>query len=228
MARPSGLDISRVARRLYRSGSLARRLMVVGRPLICPYDRLIQAVPEGTSVLDIGCGDGLFLNVLNELGRLSVGVGFDANRQAIANARTAQARVTKTRDVQFFDWSARDEWPLGEFDVVAMVDVLHHVPPLQRRKAIEDAMRRVKNGGLFLFKDIALVPAWRRYCNTVHDLVLTAEMVSYTAHTTVIDWATSAGASLRQREIINQLWYGHELLLFDKAAKTAECVGRAS
>lgn len=209
-------DISRWAQDIYTEGSWARRMMVYGRPYICPFEELISRTPHGSTVLDVGCGDGLFLNVLGRLERISGGLGFDNNSAAIASARLARKNVADSSSIEFREWSIGKEWPGGEFDVVSMVDVLHHIPPPQKRSAIEEAVRHVKPGGLFIFKDIGIKPKWRAFFNSLHDLVLTGERVTYTPLDVVSSWVTSVGMDELERQTINRLWYGHELMLFSR------------
>ena len=90
-------DIAALTREIYTDGSAARRMMMYGRPYICPFEELIRRTPEGASVLDVGCGDGLFLNVLGKLDRIAGGLGFDTSETALASARDAAAKIGPQR-----------------------------------------------------------------------------------------------------------------------------------
>jgi 2-polyprenyl-3-methyl-5-hydroxy-6-metoxy-1,4-benzoquinol methylase len=209
-------DISRLTRDIYKEGSWARRLMVYGRPYICPFEELVARVPQGSTILDIGCGDGLFLHILGQIGRISEGLGFDNNSAAVATARSAKNDGNRSGRIQFREWSIGNDWPKGEFDVVSMIDVLHHIPPRQKRSAIEEAVRHVKPGGLFIFKDIGQKPRWRKFFNSVHDFVLTGERVTYASSDTVSSWLVCSGMRELERKTIYRVWYGHELMLFSR------------
>lgn len=206
--------ISKRAQQLYTAGSRVRRMMVYGRPYICPFEELIARTPRGSTVLDVGCGDGLFLNTLGHLQRISGGLGFDTNRVAITTARAASKNLPSSLRIEFKEWSLGQEWPAGGFDVVSMIDVLHHVPPPLKRSAIEEAVRHVKPAGLFIFKDIGMRPRWRAFFNSLHDFVLTGERVTYTPLQDVVHWVERAGMKEVETKRINRLWYGHDLVLF--------------
>jgi len=209
-------DISRRVRQIYTTGSWVRRMMVYGRPYICPFDELIAAVPQESTVLDVGCGDGLFLNTLSHLRKISTGLGFDTNRVAIASAQMAGKNIRNSQGIRFIEWSIGQEWPEGQFDVVSMIDVLHHIPPHDKHRAIENAVNHVKPGGLFLFKDIGIKPRWRAFFNSLHDFVLTRERVTYTPLHVVVSWVELEGMREIERRTINRFWYGHEMILFTK------------
>jgi 2-polyprenyl-3-methyl-5-hydroxy-6-metoxy-1,4-benzoquinol methylase len=88
----SPAEVAAVARSLYPEGPFLMRLMQRWRPYICPFGPLIDQVPADASVLDVGCGGGLFLGLLRAGRRLREGLGFDASRPAIAIAQAMAAR----------------------------------------------------------------------------------------------------------------------------------------
>ncbi|WP_181779500.1 class I SAM-dependent methyltransferase [Pseudonocardia pini] len=90
-----------------------------GEPL---YERVLAGVPEGSTVLDVGCGPGVFAAFA--LGRGLQVTGLDADRSALAVAeKTALGARFVLGDAHQLD---------GEYDLVALVQVLAHVTnPLQ-------------------------------------------------------------------------------------------------
>ena len=217
MATPK--ELSGLASSLFQGGSNKFRLMQKYRPYICPYDVLIQHVPQGSTILDIGCGGGLFLGLLTGTNRIKHGHGFDSNPIAIktANAMSKQAKSSgHTADLLFETRSAAADWPDATYDVVSLIDVMHHVPPKAQKSVIINAIQRVKPGGKFLYKDMCRRPLWRALANRAHDLVLAKEWINYAALPDVINWATSGSLQVTYKSTINQLWYGHELVVFDR------------
>lgn len=211
-------DVRHCIEDLYPTNSIFRKFLLFGRPSICPFHSLIDSVPDGSSVLDIGCGAGLFLNVLAYRGKISRGVGFDAALAPVEIAREAGRHNRVGKNLVFEHVAVEANWPAGQFDVVSMIDVIHHVSPGAQRGAIEQAVKKVAPGGLFLFKDIAVRPLWRAWANRLHDLVMARQWIHYVPSEKVVDWVENAGLKLQRRETINMLWYGHELLAFRRDA----------
>jgi 2-polyprenyl-3-methyl-5-hydroxy-6-metoxy-1,4-benzoquinol methylase len=214
------LDLSREARQIYATGSTGLRLMMAFRPYLCPFDRLIRQVPHGATVLDIGCGGGLFLSLLSRLGMISSGVGFDTGAAAIGLARDAASHrpaQESATPLEFMRRSVAEEWPAGQFTVVALVDLLHHLPDKLRRPTIQQAAAHLAPGGILLYKDIGPSPVWRAIGNSLHDLVLARQLVHYTALDRIDAWAAEEGLACEVRESPHRLWYSHELRVYRAA-----------
>ena len=219
--------LSRMAAGIYPEGPVLFRALQKYRPYICPFEALIEEVPEGASVLDIGCGGGLFLGLVDAAGLKPEGTGFDVSRPAIdlAQRMAAAARPSGAR-LDFRRLDADAPWPDGDFDVVAMIDVIQHVPPSEQEAVIRRACRKVRPGGLFLYKDMVEKPWWRAAANRLHDLVLARQWIHYLPVKEVERWAEDEGLVLDRSELINRWWYGHELRVFRKPPAAAK-VGSA-
>lgn len=102
--------------------------------------RVLPAV-RGKSALDIGCGAGKFVYVLEELGFATVGLEYDRTPLSLFLQRNSEAKVVQA-DGQRLPFS-------GEvFDVVTAVQVQDYFP--HREDFYGDVWRVLKPGGLFL------------------------------------------------------------------------------
>lgn len=83
------------------------------------HEQAIQLV-EGPRVLDIGCGDGLFLRMVKEKGLNGSGVDFSEEGVKKCKEKGLDARVTDPTQgkLPFGD---------GEFDSVTLLDILEHL-----------------------------------------------------------------------------------------------------
>ena len=200
-------------RSIYRDSGLASRQIAAWRPSICPYEPIARWVPQGARVVDFGCGAGALLALLAESRSIAAGVGYDVSAGAIQAALGAQAHLSNNV-LTFRQIGDFVEIPADQFDVVAMIDVLHHIPPARQQEAIAAAVARVHPGGRLIYKDMVSRPAWRRWGNTIHDLILARQLVNYVPVATVERWVTDTGATLLHGENYARLFYGHELRVF--------------
>ncbi|MHC5022151.1 MAG: class I SAM-dependent methyltransferase, partial [Planctomycetota bacterium] len=141
------------------------------RPRICPFPALLAQIPPGARLLDAGCGAGWLLLLAAERGDGVTGVGFDADAGRVAMATRAAARAGLA-GVRFEQRAVADPWPGGTWDVVALVDLLHHVPVPERPGVLAAAADHVAPGGILLYKDMCRRPRWRAAMNWLHDRVV--------------------------------------------------------
>lgn len=211
-------EVAGLARELYRDSKPGIKYKQGYRPYICPFHVLVDYIPRGASILDVGCGAGLFILLMARLGRIQSAVGFDADGSAIHAAQDAAAKLLDRAPIHFEQQSAHDRWPKGQFDIVSIIDVMHHVPPERQPDLIAAAAEHLNEGGLLLYKDMASRPLWRAWANRLHDLASAQEWIHYAELDDVISWAREAGLRLDRREAMNMLWYRHEWCLFRRAS----------
>lgn len=113
-------------------------------------ERLIDAVvrlsglPKGARVVDLGCGSGVFTDVLQRRGYRCAGV--DLSPKLIEIARG------KYKDIEFSVGDIeRLSFPGGSFDGVLLSGVLHHLPDPSRCAA--EVFRILRPGGKFVAFD---------------------------------------------------------------------------
>lgn len=208
LAQRSGIVAA--ARDLYRSAPTRARTLQGLRPYICPFEDLIRWIPESGRLLDVGCGAGLFLGLSGRARPQVSGLGFDADAGAVEAAQgMARAHFPDGR-IAFRHSAVGDAWPAGPFDLVSMIDVLHHIPPPAQQGAILQAYDHVAPGGLFLYKDMAERPFFRAWWNRLHDVVIARQWIHYRPIADVEAWLRAEGAEIVDRSARALGLYGHE------------------
>jgi 2-polyprenyl-3-methyl-5-hydroxy-6-metoxy-1,4-benzoquinol methylase len=208
--------LAAVARQIYTAGPLLTRLMQHWRPYICPLEQVVNEVPAGAYVLDVGCGGGLLLGAMARMGRIRGGVGVDFSADGIEAAGVMAKSLGGGARLDFRRISAEDTWPEAPYTAVTLVDVMHHVPPPVQREVFQRVSAAVKPGALLIYKDIAQSPKWRMWANTLHDLVIARQWVHYVPLAAIEEWAAADGLRLVRKYRLDRLWYGHEFALFER------------
>lgn len=110
------------------------------------YEELLQRLHlPVANLLDVGCGQGRFGQFLGERGALGCYVGVDFSAGLLAEARQ---RLPAGEYVEC-DLAAPDCLDgLGEFDLIACLSVLQHIPGRHRRQRLLQEMgEHLKEGG---------------------------------------------------------------------------------
>jgi len=199
----------------YSGASLLQRIMVRYRPNICPPGPFYVHIPNGSSVLDVGCGMGAHLITLSAMRKISSGYGVDVSSKAIERAKIAAENYPQS-NLSFDTMRSVEEIPKILFDVVMMIDVMHHVPLKLRKGIFVACIDRVRAGGIFIYKDMADRPLFNALANRAHDLIIAREMINYLPLETALEWSQSEKLELIDRAEYKKLVYAHELLVFRK------------
>jgi SAM-dependent methyltransferase len=100
---------------------------------------------KGKRILDVGCGDGALTRFLAREGATATGI--DISTETLKRARAAE-------QVPGADYAeGRGEalpYPDASADAVIFMNSLHHVPVSEQTKAVAEAARVLKPGGLLL------------------------------------------------------------------------------
>jgi len=147
------------------------------------------------------------------------GIGCDVSGRALKIAARAFDEYRKAGGrarVTFLQIASMADWPKGPFDVVSLIDVLHHVSPEAQEAYVLHALSLVKRGGRLIYKDMARSPWWAAWGNRLHDLVLARQWIEYFPLEKVHDAVRTAGASVRHSDRWRALFYAHELLVIER------------
>ena len=144
------------------------------RPIIRLYARLRFAIlrqvfleeigqylPRRGSILDLGCGFGLFSLYFAcvEPGRQLLGVDISARRVGYARSSAERLRLG---NVEYAVGDALDWEGEQRFDAIYMLDMIHHLPRQAVAPFLEKVRGRLREGGILVLKDVEDRPAWKR------------------------------------------------------------------
>lgn len=123
--------------------ALQRRMGFAGdAPAVRAYQNTyVDWFAPGARVLDLGCGEGVFLDLLRASGRS--GIGVDSSPVDLAPARARGLEVVEGDAIAYLE-QARD------FDGIFCAHVIEHLPPALAVRLIEGAHRALKPGGVLV------------------------------------------------------------------------------
>ena len=131
-----------------------------------------QYMPEVGSVLDVGCGFGLFALYfsLEKPGLRLEGIDLDERRIELARRAARRLGLEAAR----FDVARAEQLRLGErrFDGIYTLDLIHHLPRAAVRPLLEAFHAAIAPGGRLVVKDVDTRPAYKRLFTHALDLAM--------------------------------------------------------
>jgi len=132
----------------YRSTPFIARTLVHGRAFLSDLAFVDRYVPRHGFIVDLGCGHGLFANLLVESSPGRRVLGIDMDERKIAVARSTVAGREEIR----FERGDIVHAPLPKCDAVTIVDVLYLLPPDEQEEILRRAASALsENAPLVVF-----------------------------------------------------------------------------
>jgi len=131
-----------------------------------PYASLVSHVPEDGFIIDLGCGYGIFSNLLALMSdkRRILGIDTDQFKMKYANRGLANVRF------QVGDAMKMDTPPA---DCFMVIHVLHHLASFAAQdKFIHDCVGKLKPGGTLLICEVQSRPWWKLMLSYAADYLL--------------------------------------------------------
>ncbi len=160
---------------LYKEAPFLMRAYLRIKLRICPLIALEDFFPKGGRIVDLGCGSGLFSNILS-LGspdRWIFGLDLDEKKIGIANQTKAQG--------SHMTYQAGDivETNYPEGDVFSLVDVLYLIPYEKQERIFKKCYFSLSENGILFIKEMDAKPRWKHIWNLLQES-LAVKMIGFT------------------------------------------------
>lgn len=203
--------------RSVNGAGLIDKLKIGYRPFICPFVDLLDLLPAGASVFDIGCGNGMFLSLVAKFKKPAALGGVEISDRLIANAIQVCCDVDPNIPLHLSVGTALDiPQSLAKFDHVFLIDVLHHIPKAKQWGALAHIHDRMSPGATFVLKDIDATRRMLTRCNKLHDLLLAGEIGHERKAGTIARHLQRIGFKIRSATSRRMLAYPHCTFVCEK------------
>jgi 2-polyprenyl-3-methyl-5-hydroxy-6-metoxy-1,4-benzoquinol methylase len=184
-------------------------------------EEIEQYLPNAGTILDLGCGFGLFAMYIALCKPNARVIGLDVNARRLHIAQNAAAKLG-IRNVSFQRQDLRDWRPDQTIAGAYALDVFHHIPVESGNRLLDDLSARIEPGGRFLLKDIDTTPRAMLWFTYLLDVLMSPRDNFF--YRSASEWQRQLGASGFTPIYLHYLWdilpYPHILLICDKPRRT--------
>ena len=154
--------------RFFRRQGLISGLFFKVRDWLCPIDFLLPHIPSQGTLLDLGCGLGVFATSFAVAKPELQILGVDIEHKRILKAQQIASPIS---NLQFREGQVENLLQDEQFDCITMIDVIHHLPRPLQAPLIHWAYTHVRPGGRLIIKEIDSHPRWMLKATQLHDLL---------------------------------------------------------
>jgi len=203
--------------KLYAGASPFVRAFLRGRVLLSDLEFIESRVPETGTIVDLGCGHGLFANLMALRSSQRMVTGIDLVPEKIEFA----CETIRRRDNIDFICADFFETDFPECDVITIVDVLYLMPWSEQLRILHECRRKLRSGGLLVWKAQERRPRWKFAWTWSQEMLTTSTGVTrgrrgkltFLSREDAIDALETAGFKTRVVEMRSRRPYSDILLL---------------
>lgn len=156
-----------------RTIEFSQKVFIAVRYITCPWHKILPLINDNSSVLDIGCGHGLFLNLIQTQKKNVRCVGYDHDSKKMQDAQLS------SDSIEFLTLNEIGKIPKKSFDFVSIIDVLYSVPIKDWDNVISEAYEFLKPDGILILKETVNKPKLKYWFCLMQE-ILAIKILRYT------------------------------------------------
>lgn len=151
--------------RLYKNAPLRYKFYTVTRCAICPLIEIEKYVPRDGTILDSGCGHGIFTNLLAMKSNRRYVIGMDISENKI---KVATSTLFERKNIEFKVGDLKESLNVKDIRCLTLIDILCYIPLDEKIKLLKKNYNLLQVGGVVIIKSIQEFPRWKYWWTLFH------------------------------------------------------------
>ena len=147
---------------LYKNTDLLTKLFIRIKLIICPFFQMEKYFPNKRKITDLGCGNGLFSNILKLNSPERKIIGYDLDEKKIKIAKKTQSKANP--DISFHQADIM-EIDYSQSNVFFLSDVLYLIPFDKQEVILKKCSETLGEGRQIIIKEVDTKPRWKYWWN---------------------------------------------------------------
>lgn len=157
--------------RFYSEGSLKEKLHIYFRMKTCPFEYIETFVPMTGTILDFGCGQGIFCHVLALKSPERRIIGIDASSEKIDTAIKSIKFRDYEKNIVFFVNDTIHDLGIAELKCIVIIDVLYLIHKRFQEAIFYQCYQRLNKNGILIIKTMKKRPAWKYWVSYFQEII---------------------------------------------------------
>ena len=137
---------------------------------LTPFKAINNTVPENGSILDIGCGNGMYAIYLFLKNNKRSITGIDNNKKRINYANKVSRNI---KQLKFKYLDLNKEYKLDKYNCYLINDVLHHISDKSKVKLLKKVYMNMRKNDILVIKDMHYMNKIKFILNYINDKIMT-------------------------------------------------------
>ncbi|NQU99216.1 MAG: class I SAM-dependent methyltransferase [Parcubacteria group bacterium] len=151
--------------KIYKNAPVSYKLYIAIRNAICPLYDTAQYVPKDGKIVDFGCGQGLFANILAMQSGKRYVIGIDIMPDRI---KVARGTLTGKRNIEFRIGNIEHGWADKDVKCVTLMDILCYVPFEKKKEILSKIYNCLPASSMLVIKSIQERPLLKYWLTLFH------------------------------------------------------------
>ena len=181
------------------------------RTLNCPFDLLVDLIPNNAKILDLGCGEAyLYKYHLNKKKILQY-TGIDISlKNKLINLQSNKVQFYKKPIKSFLK-------NIKQYNCILLIDVMHHIDIKNQENTVVEILNNLNKDSIFIYKDISNRNFLFSLLNRIHDLLYNFQWINYYNSKKIISLAKQNKNNLHIKTFFHRiLFYDHEFIIIKR------------
>ena len=177
---------------------------------------VLSRIPANCTLFDLGCGTGAFLQLIAQSKKPKSLGGSETNPSLLRiTSELLQNEYPNLTDASNFFVSDLPPTQIKYFDVITLIDVLHHIPKEKQKGFLDEIYLKMRSGGTFFLKDIDASSPLVIF-NKFHDAIFSGNGFQERHSAEILTLLQTSGFEIIHKEAKRRFWYPHYLIVAHK------------